>query len=261
MAETQQALGLDIGGTGIKAAVVDVGRGELVSERVRIKTPQPSVPEEVLKICARLQKKLKWQGPVGCGFPGLIKDNVVTDAPNLDQSWVGHDIVQGLRSHLQQERIAVLNDADAAGVAEMTFGAGKGRKGTVVLITLGTGIGTAVFYDGVLLPFTELGHLEMYGKDAELSASEGARIRDGLSWKKWAAHLDHYLSRLQYLLGVDLFILGGGGSKKAHKFLPHLKTVGSKVMTAEMGNLAGIVGAAMRGAESAVVRGATGGLL
>jgi polyphosphate glucokinase len=249
MPKKKHVMGLDIGGTGIKGAIVDIGRAELVSDRVRFRTPQPSTPEAVMKTAAKVRKKLGWSGRVGCGFPGLIRSDVVTDAPNLDRSWVGFGIVDGLRRHLGQDLVAVLNDADAAGVAEMRFGAGRKRKGTVVVITLGTGIGTAVFRDGILLPYTEFGHLEIGGEDAELRASERARIVNKWTWKKWAKHLDTYLSRLEYLLGVELFILGGGGSKKADKFLPHLEKTGCEIVTAKMGNLAGIVGAAMFAAE------------
>jgi polyphosphate glucokinase len=241
----EQVLGLDIGGSGVKAAIVDVARGELASERARRKTPQPATPAAIAKTAARLQEKLEWRGPVGCGFPGLVKSGVVRAAPNLDPSWVGFRIVDGLADALGTADVAVLNDADAAGLAEMRFGAGRGKDGTVVVLTLGTGIGSAVFRDGRLLPYTEFGHLEMNGRDAEYWAAESGRKRHGWSWKEWAEQLDLYLARLEYYLGVDLFILGGGASKKADRFLPRLQRVGCEVRVAELGNLAGIVGAAM----------------
>jgi polyphosphate glucokinase len=243
-------MGLDIGGTGIKGAIVDIDRAELVSDRLRIKTPQPATPKAVIKTAAEVTRALDWKGPVGCGFPGQIRDGITSDAPNLDPAWTGYNILSGLEKHIGKRKITALNDADAAGIAEMKFGAGRGRGGTVVLLTIGTGIGTAVFHDGVLLPFTELGHLEIRGKDAELQVSERARIVKSLSWKTWAKRLDRYMAHLQYLLNVDLYILGGGGSKKSEKFLPHFKRTKAEIRLAEMGNLAGIVGAAMHVSES-----------
>ena len=250
MPKTKLAMGLDIGGTGVKAAIVDTKRAKLVSDRVRIKTPIPSTPKAVIETAAQVRKQLGWSGPVGCGFPGLIRKDRVVSAPNLDPSWQGFNIVRGLQKKLGHEKVAVLNDADAAGLAEMRFGAGKGRQGTVVLLTIGTGVGTAVFRNGILLPFTELGHVEVRGKEGEHWASERARIVNKWSWKKWAKQLDRYLAHLQYLLGVDLYILGGGGSKRADKFLPYLQLTSCKIVTAKMGNLAGIVGAAMHVMES-----------
>ena len=249
MPKSKLAMGLDIGGTGIKAAIVDTKRARLVSDRIRLKTPTPSTPKAVMATAELVRRELGWNGPVGCGFPGLVRGGRVVNAPNLDPSWQGYTIVRGLKKKFGQKQVTVLNDADAAGLAEMRFGAGKGRKGTIVLLTIGTGIGTAVFRDGVLLPFTELGHLEIRGKDGEYWASERARIVNKWSWKKWAKQLDRYIAHLQYLLGVDLFILGGGGSKNPEKFLPFFERTTAKVVTAKMGNLAGIVGAAMHVAE------------
>lgn len=255
MAGIELAMGLDIGGSGVKAAVVDLASGELVSERVRLKTPQPATPEAVLEAAARIREKLDWQGPVGCGFPGSFRGDQVSLAPNLDPSWAGTDLAAGLRQSLGVESVAFGNDADAAGLAEMRLGAGRGVDGTVVVVTLGTGIGTAVFFNGVLLPGTELGHLEMKGKDAERYASESAKKRNGWSWKRWARHVDRYLAKLEYLLGVDLFILGGGASKRADKFVPRFEKVGCEVVLASMGNLAGIVGAALFVAEGSPAAG------
>ncbi len=246
-----QAMGLDIGGSGLKAAVVDVGSGALLSERLRLKTPRPATPEAVLEIAARIRQRLDWQGPVGCGFPGSFREGRVSAAPNLDPSWIGLDLAIELRRSLAVDRVAIGNDADAAGLAEIRLGAGRGVAGTVVLVTLGTGIGTAVFRDGVLLPGTELGHLEMNGREAETVASESAKKRRKWGWKQWGRELDRYLARLEYLLGVDLFILGGGASKKADKFMGRLRKVGCEVVVAQRGNLAGIVGAALMVAETA----------
>jgi polyphosphate glucokinase len=249
MADGERAMGLDIGGSGVKAAVVDLARGELVSERVRLKTPRPATPEAVLKTAARIREQLDWQGPVGCGFPGSFRHGEVAAAPNLDRSWVGQHLAAELQKSLGVESVAIGNDADAAGLAEVRFGAGRRVEGTVVVVTLGTGIGTAVFNRGVLLPGTELGHLEIDGRDAEALAAESARKRNDWSWKRWSREVDRYLARLEYLLGVDLFILGGGACKKGHRFVPHFEEVGCEVVLASMGNLAGIVGAALLVAE------------
>ena len=247
----KRAMGLDIGGSGVKAAVVDVRTGELASQRMRLKTPRPATPDAVLRIAARIQHKLGWQGPVGCGFPGTFRDGKVVAAPNLDPSWIGSDLADELRHRLEVERVAVGNDADAAGLAEIRLGAGRGVAGTVVVVTLGTGIGTAVFNNGILLPGTELGHLEMGGREAESVASEAAKNRRQLSWKKWGRTVGRYLAHLEYLLHVDLFIIGGGASRKADKFMGQLDKVGCEVVVARMGNLAGIVGAALMVADDA----------
>ena len=244
-------MGLDIGGSGVKAAVVDVRRGKLVSPRVRLKTPRPATPEAVLESAARIRSKLDWRGPVGCGFPGTLRDGKVTAAPNLDPAWVGLDLAAELRRSLGADRVAIGNDADAAGLAEMRLGAGRGQGGTVVLLTFGTGIGTAVFTNGVLLPGTELGHLEIGGREAESFAAESAKRHKGWSWKRWGREVRTYLDRLEYLLHVDLFIIGGGASKKADKFLGQLDDLGCPVVVAKMGNLAGIIGAALQVAPPA----------
>ena len=245
----KRAMGLDIGGSGVKAAVVDIRSGKLTSQRVRLKTPQPATPTAVLEIAARIRRKLEWDGPVGCGFPGSFRDGKVSRAPNLDPSWIGQSLAGELRRSLGVDRVAIGNDADAAGLAEIRLGAGRGVGGTVVLVTLGTGIGTAVFNDGILLPGTEFGHLEMDGREAETVASESARNRNNLSWRSWGKTLGRYLAHLEYLLHVDLFIIGGGASKKADKFIGQFEAVGCKVVVAQMGNLAGIVGAALMVAE------------
>ncbi|HEY4002960.1 MAG TPA: ROK family protein [Candidatus Xenobia bacterium] len=245
MTQEHLVMGVDIGGTGIKAAVVDVVHGTVVSERIRIITPRPARPRPVYKVIRELQRRLGWQGAVGCGFPGLVKGGLVHRAPNLDPAWNGHDLVQDLQRWLGTEKVGVGNDADAAGLAEMKFGAGRGRGGTVVMVTLGTGIGCAMFREGVLIPDTELGHIEINGQDAEEGASNAARERHGWNWRKWGRKVDRYLERLQYYLGVDLFIVGGGACKKWDKFSSALTTVSVPVVPAHMENLAGIVGAAL----------------
>ena len=245
MKKQNQVFGVDIGGTGIKAAVVDVQSGELLTERQRIETPQPATPEAVIQTIKQIQQGHAWKGPIGVGFPGLVKHGVVRRAPNLDESWIGYDIVSGLEKQLGTGPLVVGNDADAAGLAELQFGAGRGASGTVVMVTLGTGIGTAVFHNGVLLPDTELGHIEIKAKDAERWASNTAREENDWSWKRWGKKVDQYLSRLEYLLGVDMFIIGGGVSTKSEKFFPYFEKVSCQVLPAQMGNLAGIVGAAL----------------
>ena len=236
-------LGIDIGGTGIKGAPVDVTAGKLTAERFRIDTPQPATPEAVAKTVGEIAAHFDWKGPIGATMPGVVKNGVLLTAANIDKSWVNTDAA-ALFTKATGNPVSVLNDADAAGIAEMTFGAGKGRTGVVVMITLGTGIGFAVFNDGVLLPNTELGHLEMNGKDAEEQAS--ARVRDlkDESWKKWAAKVDDYLDHVDALLWPDLIIVGGGVSKKADKFFPYLDTR-AELVAAKFENEAGIVGAAL----------------
>jgi len=243
--KADQVLGVDIGGTGIKCAVVDIKKGELITERFRLDTPQPATPEAVIGTMKTLKDDVDWKGPIGCGFPGLVKEGVVRRAPNLDDSFTGFNLVEGIKSVLGTAIVSVGNDADVAGLAEARFGAGKGVNGTVVMVTLGTGIGTAVIHNGELLPDTELGHLEMKGKDSERWASNTAREQGELSWKKWGKNVDRYLTMLEYLIGADRFIIGGGVSKKPEKFFPYLKKVGCEVVPASMGNLAGIIGAAL----------------
>ena len=235
--------GVDIGGTGIKGAPVDLATGELTAERHRILTPQPATPEAVTAVVAEVIDHFGWKGPVGCTFPAVVKHGVTLSAANLDDAWIGLDADALLTDRLGMD-VHVLNDADAAGVAEMAFGVGKGQPGVVVMVTLGTGIGSALFLDGKLVPNTEFGHLELDGHDAETRASERARIEGELSWKKYAKRLDAYLDHLEMLLTPDLIVLGGGGAKKADKFLPLLSSK-ARVVPALLGNDAGIVGAAM----------------
>jgi polyphosphate glucokinase len=237
-----QVLGIDVGGSGIKGALVDISTGLLASERYRLPTPDPSVPDAVGDVVAEVVQRFEWHGPIGCTFPSVIREGVIYTAANVDSSWIGTD---GHRL-LQQKTncpVLLLNDADAAGIAEMEFGAGRGNKGVVIMLTFGTGIGTAVFTDGHLLPNTELGHIEIRGKEAEWRASDYARQKKDLSWKKWAKRVNEYLGQLEGLLWPDLFIIGGGASKNHAKFLPLLKTR-AQLTPAQMLNEAGIVGAA-----------------
>lgn len=241
-----QGFGVDIGGSGIKGAPVDVERGELVTERNRIETPQPATPDAVADVVARIVGDAGWTGPVGCTFPAVIKSGVAHTAANVDKSWIGTDAA-ALFTERTGQPTTVLNDADAAGVAEMAHGAGRSQRGVVLVLTLGTGIGSALFADGVLVPNTELGHLELDGVIAEHLAAAKVREVEDLSWKKWAKRLDAYLQEVDRLLWPDQIILGGGVSKHADKFLSHLH-VRPTVVPAALHNDAGIVGAAMVGA-------------
>jgi polyphosphate glucokinase len=237
--------GIDVGGSGIKGAPVDTQTGELVAERIRVKTPRPATPEAIVATAVEVVRRSGWDGPVGCGFPAVVKDGVVRTAANIDEAAIGFD----LQGRLEQELgspVRVINDADAAGLAEMRWGAGRGIEGVVLMLTLGTGIGTSLFVEGRLVPNTELGHIEIRGKDAEHRASDSARKRDDLSWREYAERLDEYLHRIEDLLWPDLIVIGGGISKKAEKFLPHL-TARTRVVPAQMLNEAGIAGAALAG--------------
>ena len=236
-------LGIDIGGTGIKAAPVDVAAGRLLAERVKLPTPQPAAPGPMAQVICQLVDHFSWQGPIGIAFPGVVSAGTIRTAAHLDQSWIGLKAVTYLGEATGQP-VTVLNDADAAGVAEMRFGAGQGESGTVLVLTLGTGIGSALFYNGVLVPNTEFGHIEIHGKDAEARASERAREVGQLSWHKWADRVDEYLDKMESLLWPELIIIGGGISKKSDKFLPRL-SMRARVVPAALLNDAGIVGAAM----------------
>jgi polyphosphate glucokinase len=235
-------IGVDVGGTGIKGAVVDISRGELVSERIRLLTPSPATPDAVAGTVAELLDKIGFDGPIGITLPAVILDGVVETASNIDHAWIGVDAVK-LLSSATGRSIAVVNDADAAGIAEMRFGAGRDASGVVAMITLGTGIGSAVFADGVLVPNTELGHLPLHHGDAEDWAAESVREHDDLSWKKYAHRLQMYLELVEKLLWPQLIVIGGGVSKKADKFLPRIQ-LRTRLVPAQLQNEAGIVGAA-----------------
>ena len=244
MAETTtRAIGVDIGGTGIKGAVVDMQAGAMATERVRILTPKPATPDRVVEVVVELLDQIGEPGPVGVTMPSVVVDGVIHTAANIDQEWLGVD-ADALFQNATGRPVGVVNDADAAGIAEVRFGAGRDRKGVVVLITLGTGIGSAVFVDGVLVPNTELGHLPLHGADAEDWAAESIREEDDLSWKSWAHRVEKYLTLVDRLLWPQLIILGGGVSKKSDKFLPHIK-LRTEVVPAQLHNDAGIVGAAL----------------
>lgn len=238
-----QALGIDIGGSGIKGAPVNIGTGELLAERLRIKTPKGAKPNPVAEIVAEIAHSFKWTGPIGVGFPAPIKHGIAMMAANVSQKWVGTN-ADKLFTSITGCPCKVGNDADVAGMAEMAFGAGKGQSGTVIMLTLGTGIGSAIFYNGHLIPNTEFGHLQMDGMDAEHRASAAIRERDKLSWKKYAKRLNAYLNEMEKLFWPDLFIVGGGISKEHEKFLPLLK-LQTKIVPAQFQNEAGIVGAAL----------------
>ncbi|MEV7534109.1 polyphosphate--glucose phosphotransferase [Streptomyces hydrogenans] len=238
--------GVDIGGSGIKGAPVDLKRGALTEERHKILTPQPATPQDVAGRVAEVVEHFGWTGPIGVTFPGVVTGSTVRTAANVDASWIGTDAGALIGEAVGGLPVTVLNDADAAGVAEMTFGAGRGRTGTVILLTLGTGIGSAVFTDGRLVPNTELGHLELKGHDAEKRASSKAREDEELTWEHWATkRLRKYLAHVEMLFSPELFILGGGVSRKADKFLPYLDGIRAEIVPAELRNDAGIVGAAM----------------
>ncbi|MCK9589028.1 MAG: ROK family protein [Terrimicrobiaceae bacterium] len=239
-----KVLGIDIGGTGIKGAPVDVETGELLAERFRIPTPHPALPNAVADVVGQIARHFDYSGPAGVTFPAIVKKGVVYSATNVDESWIGTNAAELFRSHLGGP-VTVVNDADAAGIAEMHFGAGRGRAGVVILLTFGTGIGSAIFHDGKLLPNSEFGHLQIHGKDAEKRASEKVREEKGLSWKKWAGRVSDYLACLEGLFSPDLFIIGGGVSNKSEKFLPFLAAKTKVVVeAAQMRNEAGIIGAA-----------------
>jgi polyphosphate glucokinase len=239
------ALGIDIGGSGIKGAVVDIESGELKNKRHRIPTPKPSKPEAVAEVICQIAEFFEWSGPVGCGYPGVVQHGVTRTAANVDERWIDFDAAVYLSAQIGGSPVTVINDADAAGLAEMRFGIGQEwQRGVAVLVTIGTGLGTAVFTNGQLVPNTELGHIEIDGHDAERYATDAARKREDMSWEEWAKHFNKYLETLEKYLSPDVFILGGGASKKVEKFLPYL-TTRAKVVPALLRNEAGIIGAAL----------------
>lgn len=237
--------GVDIGGSGIKGAPVDLERGDLAEERHKVLTPHPATPDAVADGVAEVVKHFDWSGPVGITFPGVVTNGVTRTAANVDKGWIDTDAAKLLSDRLGGAPVTLLNDADAAGIAEMTFGAGRGRTGTVMMLTLGTGIGSAVFTDGRLLPNTELGHLELHGRDAETHASTKAKEDEDLGWHHWARRVQKYLAHVEMLFSPELFIIGGGVSRKADKFLPLIEGIRAEIVPAELQNNAGIVGAAM----------------
>ncbi|MFC8275157.1 polyphosphate--glucose phosphotransferase [Streptomyces sp. NPDC057271] len=238
--------GVDIGGSGIKGAPVDLERGELAEPRHKVLTPHPATPDGVAGCVVEVVESFGWTGPVGVTFPGVVTGSTIRTAANVDKRWIGVDAGRLLSDRLGGHQVTVLNDADAAGIAEMTFGAGRGRTGTVILLTLGTGIGSALFVDGRLVPNTELGHLELKGHDAEKRASTKAKEDEDLSWEHWATRrVQKYLAHVEMLFSPELFIIGGGVSRKADRFLPLIEGIRAEIVPAELQNNAGIVGAAM----------------
>ena len=238
---------MDVGGSGIKGGLVDLELGQLIGERVRIETPQPSLPDPVYGVVAEIVRSFDWTGGIGVTFPGVMKHGVAHTAANVDKVWIGTDVDAGL-SKLIPGDVATLNDADAAGIAEMRYGAGRDKRGVVLMLTFGTGIGSALFVDGHLVPNTEFGHIQVDGEDGERRASAAAREREDLDYPTWAKRVDRYLDVLEAGLWPDLIIVGGGVSKKAHKWVPLLSTR-TPVVPAELQNDAGIVGAALAAFE------------
>jgi polyphosphate glucokinase len=235
--------GIDIGGSGMKAAVVDLDTGELASERHRVPTPKPATPEAMADVAADLVRGHGWSGSIGVGFPGIVRHGVIHSAANLDPSWMGVD-ADALFTGACGVDVAMVNDADAAGLAEMRWGAGRDIAGVVLVLTFGTGIGSGLFVDGTLVPNTELGHLELDGRDAESHAAASVREREGIGWKQWAPRVERYLRHVEMLFSPDLIIVGGGASKAADKWLPRV-SIDTPIVPAAMANNAGIVGAAL----------------
>ncbi|MFJ5269086.1 polyphosphate--glucose phosphotransferase [Streptomyces sp. NPDC088358] len=247
-----QIFGVDIGGSGIKGAPVDLDRGDLTEERHKVLTPHPATPDAVADGVKEVVGHFGWTGPVGITFPGVVADGAtIRTAANVDKAWIDTDARALLGDRLGGLPVTVLNDADAAGVAEMQFGAGRDRRGTVLLLTFGTGIGSALFVDGELVPNTELGHLELGGHDAEKRASTKAKEDHELTWEHWARRVTKYLAHVEMLFSPELFIIGGGVSRKADKFLPLIEDIKAEIVPAQLQNNAGIVGAAMRAAKTA----------
>lgn len=242
-----ELLGIDVGGSGIKGGLVDPNKGELLGKRFRLATPKPATPEAVTKTVARVVEHFDWSGKVGAGFPAVVRHGQVDTAANIHKSWIGRD-VQSMFSKATGCSFTVRNDADVAGIAEMSHGAGRGRDGVVLVLTLGTGIGSSLFTDGHLVPNTEFGHIEISGQIAEKRAADSVRTKKDLSWEKWAERVDEYLHRLAFYLWPDLVIIGGGVSKKHKNFLP-LLTVDAEVVPAMLRNEAGIIGAACASLE------------
>ncbi len=240
-------LGIDIGGSGIKGALVDVHTGTLATERHRIPTPQPAKPDPVADVVAQIVTHFDYDGPIGITFPAVVKGGVTLTAANVDDEWIGID-AEGLFEEKTGKRVLLLNDADAAGIAEFTYGAGHGHSGTVIVLTFGTGIGSAIFVDGRLIPNTEFGHIELHGMDAEDYAADAVRKDEDLSWKKWAKRVNEFLEQMDTLFSPDLYIFGGGVSKKHDKFFEYLKTT-TPVVPAALLNEAGIIGAALAAAD------------
>ena len=242
-----EILGIDIGGSGIKGAPVETDTGRLTGDRHKILTPQPATPKAVAAVVSQLAEHFGWDGPIGCTLPTVVRHGIVHSAANIDKSWIGVDGERLLRKATGRP-VTLLNDADAAGIAEMRFGAGRDRGGVVIILTFGTGIGSGVFVDGHLHPNTELGHLEFKGMDAEHYAAARVRAAEKLTYKKWGTRVNEYLEHLEDILSPDLFVIGGGVSRKMGKFEAYL-TLDTEFVPAQLRNEAGIVGAALTARE------------
>lgn len=241
---TNRSFGIDVGGSGVKGGIVDLDTGQLIGERFKLLTPQPATPDAVAKTIAEVVAHFGWDGPLGVTYPGVVTDGVVRTAANVDRAWIGTNATQVIGAALGGQQVTVLNDADAAGLAEERFGAGKDNSGVIVLLTFGTGIGSALIHNGVLLPNTEFGHLEVGGKEAEHRAASSVKERKQWSYERWTEEVTKVLVAIENAIWPDLFIAGGGISRKADKWIPML-TNRTPVVAAALQNTAGIVGAAM----------------
>ncbi len=249
----RQALGVDVGGSGVKGGLVDLDTGTLIGDRFRMRTPQPATPETVTETVAAVVNHFDWHGPLGVTYPGVVADGVVQTAANVDRSWIGTNVAEAYSLALGGRPVTVLNDADAAGLAEQHYGAGRHHNGVVVLLTFGTGIGSAVIHNGLLLPNTEFGHIEVGGKEAEHRAASSVKERKDWGYRRWTKEVTKVLIAVENAIWPDLFIAGGGISRKADKWIPML-TNRTPVVAAELLNTAGIVGAAMAAAEAQTAR-------
>jgi polyphosphate glucokinase len=243
-AAQRRGFGIDVGGSGVKGGIVDLDTGHLIGERFKLATPQPATPDAVAKTIAAVVREFGWTEKLGITYPGVVTDGMVHTAANVDKSWIGVNARDVIASHLDGQAVTVLNDADAAGLAEEKFGAGADKTGVIVLLTFGTGIGSAVIHNGVLLPNTEFGHLEVGGKEAEHRAASSIKEKKGWSYERWTEEVTKVLVAIENAIWPDLFIAGGGISRKADKWIPLLKNR-TPVVAAALQNTAGIVGAAM----------------
>jgi polyphosphate glucokinase len=250
--QPRTGFGIDVGGSGVKGAVVDLDTGKLIGDRFKLLTPQPATPERVAATVAEVVKHFGWKGPLGVTYPGVIVNGVAQTAANVDKSWLGRNVSEVISSALDGQQVTMLNDADAAGLAEARYGAGRANDGVVVLLTFGTGIGSAVIHRGILLPNTEFGHLEVDGKEAEHRAASSVRERKNWSYERWCQEVTKVLVAIENAICPDLFIVGGGISRKADKWVHFLKNR-TPVVAAELQNSAGIVGAAMASAAEATL--------
>lgn len=241
---TNRSFGIDVGGSGVKGGIVDLDTGQLIGDRFKVLTPQPATPDAVAKTIVEVVKHFGWEGPLGVTYPGVVTDGVVRTAANVDKAWIGTNASEVFSSALGGQKVTVLNDADAAGLAEERFGAGKDNSGVIVLLTFGTGIGSAVIHNGVLLANTEFGHLEVGGSEAEHRAASSVKERKNWSYERWTQEVTKVLVAVENAIWPDLFIAGGGISRKADKWIPLLKNR-TPVVAAALLNTAGIVGAAM----------------